>query len=402
MPSIPTEVHRGIEKRLPASGAGFSWNNARLRSIVWQILAVGLVLSGLWWFAVNTIHNLDSRSIASGFGFLGSEAGLPIGEHLISYSPADTYLRALTVGVINTLRVALTGIVLASILGTLIGIARLSRNWLLSRVSAVYVEVVRNLPLLVHLLVIYTALQALPPPRQAFSPIPGVFLSNRGFYFPSLNWSAPLLWAIAAMAAGIAVAVLYARWARNRQQADGRQRPVWPLALAVVTGFPLLASLATGADWTVALPELRGLNFRGGANLSPEYFALLAGLVIYTSAFIAEIVRAGILAVGKGQREAAEALGLHNRMILQFIVLPQALRVIIPPATSQYLNLAKNSSLAVAIGYQDIVSITNTVINQTGQAVEGIAIIMAVYLTISLTISLFMNWYNKRIALTER
>lgn len=402
MQATPSEVRRENGKPLSDRDAGFSWTSAKLRSVVWQVLVVGLVLSGLCWFTVNTIHNLESRRIASGFGFLGSEAGLPIGEHLISYTPADTYLRALTAGVLNTLKVAVAGIAFASVLGTLIGISRLSRNWLLARVSAVYVEVVRNLPLLLQLLLIYTVLQGLPAPREAFSPFPGVFLSNRGLFFPSLVWSAPLLWTFAAAAAGVAVAILCARWATMRRLADGRPRPVWPLMFAVVAGAPVAVSVVTGADWIMTAPELRGFNFRGGANVSPEFFALLVGLVIYTSAFIAEIVRAGILAVGRGQWEAARALGLHNRAILQLIVLPQALRVIVPPVTSQYLNLAKNSSLAVAIGYQDIVSITNTVINQTGQAVEGIAIIMAVYLTISLTISLFMNWYNKRIALTER
>ena len=260
----------------------------------------------------------------------------------------------------------------------------------------------RDLPLLLQLLLIYTVLQGLPGPREAFSPLPGVYLSNRGLFFPSPVWSMPLLWTLAAAAAGMALALVCARWARVRRLADGRPRPVWPVMLAVAAGVPVAASVMTGADWAVSLPELRGFNFRGGTSFSPEFFALLVGLVVYTSAFIAEIVRAGILAVGQGQWEAARALGLNNRTVLRLIVLPQALRVIVPPITSQYLNLAKNSSLAVAIGYQDIVSITNTVINQTGQAVEGIAVIMAVYLTISLTISLLMNWYNKRIALTER
>lgn len=380
----------------------FSWTNARLRSTIWQVLAVGLVLAGLFWFIANALHNLESRRIASGFGFLGSEAGLPIAEHLISYTPADTYFRALVVGVINTLRVALTGIVLASVLGTLIGIARLSRNWLLSRLSGIYVEVVRDLPLLLQLLLVYTVLQGLPGPRQALSPFPGTYLTNRGLYFPALEISRPVLLVFAASAIGVLASYAYVCWSTAKRVANGKSLPFWPIVLPLIAGLPLATSFITETEWAWNVPSIRGFNFRGGANFSPEYFALLFGLVTYTSAFIAEIVRSGILAISKGQWESAAALGLSNGQTLRLIVLPQGLRVIIPPVTSQYLNLAKNSSLAVAIGFQDIASITNTVINQTGQAVEGIAIIMAVYLTISLSISLFMNWYNKRIALTER
>ncbi|RWK43144.1 ABC transporter permease subunit [Mesorhizobium sp.] len=380
----------------------FSWSDARLRSTIWQVLVVGLVLAGIFWFVANALHNLESRRIASGFGFLASEAGLPIGEHLISYTPADTYSRALAVGIINTLRVALTGIVLASVLGTLIGIARLSRNWLLSRLSGIYVEVVRDLPLLLQLLLVYAVLQGLPGPRQALSPLPGTYLTNRGLYFPTLEVSQPVLLVFATFAIGVLASFAYTRWSTARRVVNGKRLPFWPVVLPLVVGLPLATSFIAGAEWVWNVPSIQGFNFRGGANLSPEYFALLFGLVVYTSAFIAEIVRSGILAVSKGQWESAAALGLSKGQTLRLIVVPQGLRVIIPPVTSQYLNLVKNSSLAVAIGFQDIVSITNTVINQTGQAVEGIAIIMAVYLTISLSISMIMNWYNKRIALTER
>lgn len=379
-----------------------SWTDKRLRSAVWQVLAVGLVLAGIVWFTANALHNLETRRIASGFGFLGTEAGLPIGEHLISYTPADTYFRALLVGVINTLKVALTGIVLASVVGTALGIARLSRNWLLSRLSGLYVEIVRDLPLLLQLLLIYTVLQGLPSPREALSPLPGTYLTNRGLYFPVLEVSQPVLLVLAAFVIGVVASFAYMRWSRARRVANGKALPLVPVLLLLIAGLPLATAFVADPSWVWSVPGIKGFNFRGGAKLSPEFFALLLGLVIYTSAFIAEIVRSGILAVSKGQWEAATALGLSNGKILRLIVFPQALRLIIPPLTSQYLNLAKNSSLAVAIGFQDIVSITNTVINQTGQAVEGIAIIMAVYLTISLSISLFMNWYNKRIALTER
>ncbi len=363
---------------------------------------VGVVVSIIWWLVQNTSHNLEVRRIATGFGFLHREAGLPIGEHLIDYSPTDTYGRALLVGVLNTLKVSVLGVILATFFGAALGIARLSRNWLLARIASVYVEVVRDLPLLLQLLFWYAILQGLPGPRQALHPLEGVFLSNRGLLLPAIVWQGAHTAALLVFVAGLAGSWAYARWARAAQMRDGQPRRVWPVALGLLVALPVAVWAALGAPWTVDWPALRGFNFRGGLTVSPEYFALLLGLVIYTSAFIAEIVRAGILAVSQGQWEAAQALGLRHGPVLRLIVLPQALRVIVPPMTSQYLNLTKNSSLAVAIGYQDIVSIANTTLNQTGQAIEGIAIIMAVYLTISLSISAFMNWYNARIALVER
>ena len=298
------------------------------------LCAVGLVF---WYFASNTAHNLEARRIASGFGFLAREAGFEIGETTsLSYSAADTYLRALVVGLANTFRVAVLGIVLATLLGTLVGLARLSPNWLLAKLAAGYVETVRNVPLLVQLFFWYTLIsENLPGPEDALNPLPGVFLSNRGIFLP-LPGDAP---------------------------------------------------------------ALSGFNFTGGVALTPEFAALLIGLVTYTAGFIAEIVRAGVLSVPRGQVDAAYSIGLTRRGALRHVVLPQALRLIVPPMTSQYLNLTKNSSLAVAIGYPDLVSVANTTMNQTGQAIEGIAVIMAVYLSISLSISLFMNWYNRRVAL---
>jgi general L-amino acid transport system permease protein len=379
-----------------------SWSDERLRAIVWQVLVVGIVGAIVWWLWSNTVHNLEVRRIATGFGFLSREAGLPIGEALIDYEPTHSYLRALTVGVLNTLKVAVVGVILATILGTLVGIARLSKNWLVSKLAGIYVEVIRDLPLLLQLLFWYTILQGLPGPRQALNPVDGVFLSNRGMKLPWIEWLPAHSWALLAMVAGIIGTWAYARAMRKKQYADGQPRKIWPAGVALILGLPLAVWVAHGAPFTPDIPALRGFNFRGGMTVSPEYFALLIGLVTYTAGFIAEIVRAGILAVNQGQWEAAEALGLRRGDILKRIVLPQALRVIVPPMTSQYLNLTKNSSLAVAIGYQDIVSIANTTLNQTGQAIEGIAIIMLVYLTISLSISLFMNWYNARIALVER
>ena len=389
-------------KRPPSRRLRFSLKNERFVGLLWQIAVVGIAVVIVGWFWSNAIHNLSVRRISTGFAFLGREAGMPIADSWIAYSPKNTYLRAFLVGLVNTLRVAIIGIVLATVFGTMIGIARLSRNWLLSRLAAVYVEVLRDIPLLLQLLFWYVLMQGLPAARTAWQPIKGVYLSNRGLILPALPLEAANLWVLATAAAGLVA--LYAL--RRRQIAlyllDGRSRRLWPYALALVVGLPALASWSLGASWTVEMPELRGFNFVGGLTLAPEYFALLIALVTYTSAFIAEIVRSGIQSVSLGQWDAAMALGLRRSFVLQHIVMPQALRVIIPPMTSQYLNLAKNSSLAVAVGYQDIVSIANTTLNQTGQAIEAIALIMLVFLTISLGISLFMNWYNARIALVER
>ncbi|GGJ38935.1 amino acid ABC transporter permease [Neoroseomonas lacus] len=389
-------------RKPPKRPLRLSWADERIRGIVWQVLVVGVVFGIIYWLWSNTVHNLEVRRIATGFGFLHREAGLPIAEHLISYEPTDTYLRALTVGVLNTLKVAVIGVILATIIGTFIGIARLSKNFLVSKIAGFYIEVIRDIPLLLQLLFWYTILQGLPGPRQSFHPVEGVFLSNRGLRMPSLVWEGAHTATVLSVVAGIVLAWLYGRHARALQMADGQPRRIWPAAVALIFGLPVAVWLALGAPWTIDWPAMRGFNFQGGMAISPEYAALLTGLVTYTAAFIAEVVRAGIQSVGLGQWEAAQALGLRSGSVLRLIVLPQALRVIIPPMTSNYLNLTKNSSLAVAIGYQDIVSIANTTLNQTGQAIEGIAIIMAVYLTISLSISLFMNWYNARIALVER
>ena len=389
-------------KRPPARPWRLSLGDPRVSGLFWQILVVAIAVAIVAFLWSNAVHNLSVRRISTGFAFLGREAGMPIADSWIEYTPKDTYLRAFIVGVVNTLRVAVIGIVLATVIGTLVGIARLSSNWLLARLAAVYVEVLRDLPLLLQLLFWYVLMQGLPAARQAFKPVEGVFLSNRGLILPSIPLHEANWWTILALVAGLIVFTLVRRRLIAQQMGDGRARPVWPYALGLIVVLPALVSWLLGTSWSVALPELRGFNFVGGLTLAPEYFALLIALVTYTSAFIAEIVRSGIQAVPRGQSEAAKALGLKRGFVLQHIVLPQALRVIIPPMTSQYLNLTKNSSLAVAVGYQDIVSIANTTLNQTGQAIESIALIMMVFLTISLGISLFMNWYNARIALVER
>ena len=387
----------------PKKRMRLSWSDPLFRSIIWQILIVGVIVAIVWYLAANTSRNLAARRIATGFGFLSRNAGIPIGESPIPYDPAiSTYGDALIIGILNTLKVAVIGVVLATILGTIIGIARLSRNWLVARLAAVYVEVLRDLPLLLQLLFWYTLLQALPAPRQSFRLGEAVFVSNRGIMLPLLVWEPAHGWALLGFAAGLLATWFYARRARRRQAATGERPRVWPAALGFLLAFPAAIWALLGAPLQFELPVLRGFNFQGGGLISPEYGALLLGLVIYTAAYIAEIVRSGIQAVDTGQWEAGEAVGLSRGQIMRRIVLPQALRVIIPPMTSQYLNLTKNSSLAVAIGYQDVVSIAGTTLNQTGQAIEGIAYIMAVYLTISLSISLFMNWYNARIALVER
>jgi general L-amino acid transport system permease protein len=373
-----------------------------VRAIVYQILVVGLVGLAVWYLVANTLHNLEIRNISTGFGFLKNEAGFAIGESMVPYTPADTYGQAIWVGILNTLRVSILGIVLSTLLGTVLGVARLSRNWLVAKVAGFYVETMRNIPLLLQLFFWYAIItEILPGPRQALNPVAGVFLSNRGLKFPAVQGDA-LNWMLWALGLAIVAIVLLGHWARKRQEATGNIFPLGRVSVLLIVVFPLLGWLFSGASLHLDMPELRGFNFRGGYTLSPEFAALLAGLVIYTSAFVAEVVRSGIQAVSQGQWEAAGALGLSRARVLRLVILPQALRVIVPPMTSQYLNLTKNSSLAVAIGYPDIVSVVNTILNQTGQAIEGILIIMGAYLTVSLSISIFMNWYNKRIALVER
>ncbi|MFC4278967.1 amino acid ABC transporter permease [Achromobacter aloeverae] len=379
-----------------------SWNDPGLRALVYQVVALAAVAWVIWFLVSNTLHNLAVRNIATGFGFLGREAGFAIGETSIDYTPANTYGRAILVGLLNTLRVAVIGIVLATILGTLVGIGRLSKNWLVAKLASVYVEVMRNVPLLLQLFFWYAIItENMPGPRQAHQPLPGVFISNRGLKLPALQGDA-VDWMLAGLGVAIVAIVALAHWGNKRQEKTGRIFPLTRWAIALIIALPVVGWLISGASLTLDVPVLKGFNFQGGMTLSPEFTALLAGLVIYTGAFIAEVVRSGIQAVSHGQTEAASSLGLRRGLVLRLVVLPQAMRVIIPPMTSQYLNLTKNSSLAVAIGYPDIVSVVNTTLNQTGQAIEGILIIMAAYLTVSLSISIFMNWYNKRIALVER
>lgn len=379
------------------------WRDPRVRGIVIQIVFVAVLAAVAAFLVHNTVVNLEQRGIASGFGFLGDEAKFGIGESLIAYSPADSYLRAFLVGLTNTLYVSAIGIVLATIVGTVMGLARLSSNWLVAKLAQIYVETFRNIPLALQLLFWWGLLrQVAPAPRQAWQPLPDVFISNRGVSFPVPHEDPAHFWMLLALVAGVAASWAVSRWARQRQVRTGQQFPSLWLGLGLILGLPLAVFLAAGAPLRLDVPALQGFNFSGGIVFSPEFAALLIGLVIYTGSFIAEIVRAGILAVSWGQSEAAMALGLTAWQRMRLIVLPQALRVIVPPMTSEYLSLTKNSSLAVIIGYPDLVSIANTTINQTGHAVEGITMIMAVYLVISLVISLIMNLYNRAVALVER
>jgi general L-amino acid transport system permease protein len=380
------------------------WNNPQVRAILFQTIALVATVAFGFYIFENTQDNLRRLGIASGFGFLSSPSGFDIVQSLIPYSATSSYGRVFWVALLNTLLVSALGIVLATLLGFIIGIARLSRNWLISRLALVYIETFRNIPLLLQIFFWYFAvLRAMPSPRQSLSLGDAVFLNIRGLYLPAPRFQPGFGWVLLAFGIAAVLAWLLARWARHRQMATGQQFPTLSVSLALLLGLPLLTFGLAGSPLVWQVPELRGFNFQGGWVVIPEMASLLLALSIYTAAFIAEIVRAGIQAVSHGQTEASFSLGFNPGLTLRLIILPQALRVIIPPLTNQYLNLTKNSSLAAAIGYPDMVSaFAGTVLNQTGQAIECIAITMAVYLTISLLISLLMNWYNRRVALVER
>ena len=380
------------------------WNDPKVRSIFFQaVLLIAVVYFGMYIFG-NTAANLEKQGIATGFKFLETTAGFGIITHLIEYSEDSSYGRAFVVGLLNTLLVAFSGIIAATIIGVFIGISRLSKNWLISHLAMVYIEIFRNIPLLLQIFFWYFAvLRALPAPRGSINIADGVFINNRGIYMPSSIFEegfSLVIWALVIAIIGI---FFMARWAHKRQEATGQQFHTFYASLGLIIGLPFLAMLVTGFPLSWEIPVLKGFNFVGGTVIIPEFVALWISLSVYTASFIAEIVRAGIQAVSHGQTEASNALGLKAGPTLRLVILPQALRVIIPPLSSQYLNLTKNSSLATAIAYPELVSVfTGTILNQTGQAVEIISITMAVYLSISLAISAFMNWYNARMALVER
>ncbi|ALV29168.1 amino acid ABC transporter permease [Pannonibacter sp. Q-1] len=394
-----------------SSSRGSLVNDPHVRGIFFQLLLVAVLVTVGYVIVTNTIANLQRQKIASGFGFLDRIAGFGTSQSLINYSETSTFGDALLVGFLNTLLVAVIGILCATILGFLIGVARLSKNWVISQLAYWYVEVLRNIPLLLQIFFWYFAvLRSVPDKRDRWSLFDAIHLNIAGLWMPKPVFEPGSSAIGIALLIAIAAVAVIKTWARKRQEATGQQFPVFLTALGLIIGLPLVAYLASGMPVSFSHPVFndtgpllqRGFTLGTGMTLIPEFLALTVALAIYTSAFIAEIVRAGIQAVSHGQTEAANALGLRNAPTLRLVIIPQAMRVIIPPLTSQYLNLTKNSSLAVAIGFPDLVSLGGTVLNQTGQAIEVIAIWMAVYLSLSLITSAFMNWYNQKMALVER
>jgi general L-amino acid transport system permease protein len=377
--------------------------NPEIRQFAYQAVTVIFIVWLIWYASTNAAQNLARANMTAGFGFLGGRAGFDIAQTPIEYSSDSTYFRALVLGLVNTLIVAACGIVTASIVGLLVGIGRLSNNWLVARLCTIYVEIFRNIPPLLVIFFWYKGvLSLLPDVRQALALPASVFVSNRGIYMPAPVFDDSIWIVLGVLALGIVAAFVYGRWATAKQLATGVRPPVLWVNLALVVGLPLLVFLGLGAPVTFDIPELGKFNMRGGTVVGPEFLSLYMALSFYTAAFIAEIVRAGIRGVAKGQTEAAHALGIRQGLTTRLVVLPQALRIIIPPLTSQYLNLTKNSSLAVAIGYADLVAVGGTILNQSGHSIEIIAIWMAIYVSISLITSLFMNWFNAKMALVER
>ena len=393
---MSTALHRDDAPRVPL------YNDPRVRALFYQVLVVVFVLIGGWILVSNTMTNLARLGVASGFGFLGRPSGFDIGQTLVDYSAASTFGRAFLVGFLNTILVAVVGIILATIIGFTMGIARLSHNWLISTLATFYVEIVRNIPLLLQLLLIYAIIiHALPQPRESAVMLDAVLLNTGGLFLPKpIPETGFAVWAVVSLLALLAIPFVI-RWAARKRETTGQEVHTLRIVLGLLAVIPV-AFFVTGMPLAWDLPVMGKFRPSGGMVVQPEFVALVLGLAIYTGSFIAEIVRSGILAVSKGQWEAAGSLGLTRGQILRFVVVPQALRVIIPPQTNQYLNLTKNSSLAVAIGYPDFFNIAGTINNQTGQAVEVVAITMGVYLTLSLITSYFMNWYNARMALVER
>lgn len=378
-------------------------NDPQVRGIFYQAITIIILAALIYWIVDNTVDNLRRANIASGYDFVRSRAGFDVGQSLISFTSDSTYGRALLVGFINTLLVAITGIITATIIGFIVGIGRLSHNWIIAKLSLAYVEVFRNIPPLLVIFFWYSGvLSILPQARDALALPFDIFLSNRGVAFPRPIAEEGAEYTLLAFVIAVAASVFFARYARKRQLATGERLPVLWTVLGLIIGLPPVTFLVTGAPITFDIPVAGKFNLTGGSVVGPEFMSLFLALSFYTAAFIAEIVRAGIRGVSKGQTEAAHALGIRPALTTRLVVVPQAMRIIIPPLTSQYLNLTKNSSLAVAIGYADLVAVGGTILNQTGQSIEIVSIWLIVYLSLSLATSLFMNWYNARMALVER
>ncbi len=379
------------------------WLDPDKRSIIFQILTFLMVGLLAFYLVNNTLTNMEKQNISSGFDFLGKEASFEVGESPIEYSAADSYAKALLVGFLNTLKVSFLGIVLCTIIGVFVGVARLSSNWLVSKMAMAYIELMQNIPVLLQLFFWYALFyEIFPSPRGALNPMAGVFLCNRGTALGVPAAHPANMYILLALVSGIVISFIIHKWAKKRLFETGKMFPVFWTSAIIILALPTIVWFLAGTPTKMDLPSLQGFNFKGGIMLSPEFTALLLGLTIYTSAFVAEAVRAGIQSVTRGQTEAAHSIGLKSRHVLSLVILPQAMRVIIPPLTSQMLNLTKNSSLAIAIGFPDFVSVANTTINQTGQSIEGVALIMGCYLIFSLSTSVFMNWYNKKSQLVER
>lgn len=379
-----------------------SWNSREGRGVIYQLVAIAAVFAVIWLLASNTVENMRLRGIQSGFDFMSQPFGFDVSETLIPYDISSTYWTAFAIGLANTLKVAVLGIVFSTILGTLLGVGRFSTNFLLRNFCYVYVEFFRNVPVYLQLLIWYIIFTETLPAFENAWVIGNALLSKGGLALPWPVWKVGQSLAVVGMILGIVVGVMFAKRARVHFDRTGQQRPVLPVTVASILGFGVLGWVLGGAPMEWSLPKKGDFQVEGGATLSPEFLSLLVGLVLYTAAFISEIVRSGIASVSLGQHEAAASLGLHKSLAMRLVALPQALRVIIPPLTSQYLNITKNSSLAVAIGYPELVSIANTSLNQTGRAIEALAIVMAVYLTLSLTTALLMNWFNASAAIQER
>ncbi len=382
--------------------------NPALRSIVYQVVTLVVIVAAIWYAWNNVVQNLARANMTAGFGFLNSRAGFDLAQTLIAYSSDSTYFRALQVGLINTLVVAAAGIVTATIVGLLVGVGRLSHNWLIARLCTVYVEIFRNIPPLLVIFFWYLGvLSLLPSIRSIFqhleeNPDAVFFVSNRGIYMPAPVFGEGFGSVAIAFAIGVVAAIAFTIWANARQNATGRRPPVLWVNLGLIVLLPLVVFVLVGSPLSLDYAVPGSFNMRGGMVIGPEFLALYLALSLYTASFIAEIVRAGIRGVSKGQSEASYALGLRPGQATRLVVLPQALRIIIPPLTSQYLNLIKNSSLAVAVGYADLVAVGGTILNQSGKSIEIIAIWMLIYVSISLVTSLFMNWFNAKMALVER
>ena len=381
------------------------WRNQEYRSVFIQITTILILFTFLGMIGNNVVTNLEKAGKEFSFGFLSYPAGYDITfQPFISFSPTDTHLRAAVVGLLNTLLVAVTGVIIASILGFTMGVLRLSNNWLISRIVYVFLEFTRNIPVLLHIFFVYGIfLYVLPVPKKAVNISDTVFLTNRGFFIPSPVFEDGFGYVLLALLAAITAVIAFVIWERKNQDETGENYPVFSISAAIIIGLPLLTFFISGSPLSWDLPAIKGFNFKGGTSIKPEYIALTFALAYYTSCFIAEIVRSGILAVSKGQTEASHALGLTHGSTLRLVIIPQALRVIIPPLASQYLNLTKNSSLAIAIGYMDVVATIGGIsLMQTGKEMETMIFVLLTYLSISLLISAFMNWFNKRMSLVER